>query len=206
MEPERKLRPSEAAPRTSLMFAYIFCKTQWLKRVDKKKVYINIWNACLPSWNLQHFGPTLNIPSRASRCEVKLVSRAFGSWGRRCCFALDIEEDLGAIRVSTALLDSLGGLKDVETVAWLTPATSWCNPPVTAERKQGAHLFIRWTNMILFLHISRLSSPCCLSLPTTVTDSSESSRPLLFCHAGAQGSFMRRLVAVFNDPVRNEGI
>lgn len=73
---------------------------QWLKtrRFFKKNVYINIWNACLPSWNLQNFGPTLNIPSRASRCEVKLVSRAFGSWGWRCCFALDIEADLGAVR------------------------------------------------------------------------------------------------------------
>lgn len=39
-----------------------------------------------------------------------------------------------------------------------------------------------------------------------MTDSSSSSRPLLFCHAGAPGSFMRRLVAVFHDPVRNEGI
>lgn len=62
-------------------------------------LYIShIWNAFLPSWNLQHFGLALNIPSRAFRCEVKLVSRAFGGWGRRCCFALDTEEDLCAVR------------------------------------------------------------------------------------------------------------
>lgn len=42
--------------------------------------------------------------------------------------------------------------------------------------------------MILFLHISRLSSPRCLSLPTTVPDSSKSSRPSLFLRAKAQGS------------------
>lgn len=51
----------------------------------------------VPSWNLRHFSSTLNISFRASRCEVRLLSRAFGCWGRRCSFALDTEEDLSAL-------------------------------------------------------------------------------------------------------------
>ncbi len=56
----------------------------------------------------------------------------------------------------------LDGEEGVLVVTSLTPTTSWRNATVTAARKQGAHLFIRWTNMILFLH----SKPSQLSLPS----------------------------------------
>lgn len=68
------------------------------------------------------------------------------------------------------LVVGLDGEKGVLMVTSLTPTTSWRNATVTAARKQGAHLFIRWTNMILFLHSkpSQLSLP---SVPRTVTGS-----------------------------------
>lgn len=67
----------------------------------------------------------------------------FGVWRKN--------EPSGLSQAYAGMVVKLEEEKGVLMVTSLTPTTSWRNATVTAAG-ETAHLFIRWTNMILFLH------------------------------------------------------
>lgn len=124
----------------------------------------NMRNALPLHCNLQ---PFLFISHQAlyhslSPRQVKISSRAFIGAKGSFRFWFDVEMILAVTVEHMLQVVELEGEKGALVVTSLTPTTSWRNATVTAAGKQGAHLFIRWTNTILFLH----SKPSQLTLPS----------------------------------------